>query len=141
MPLSWVGVDDGHRRPVADETSFDTYRRTVWDIFAARAAVASDIGTTPRLWPPVVETRALWPTEWDTPAKQANVTLTLDEALEEVQQWVVGINSAATDVETSEDVADASVSPHAAETYRRTGRATTTGVCAASVSACIEATP
>ncbi|WP_181027110.1 nucleotidyl transferase AbiEii/AbiGii toxin family protein [Rathayibacter sp. AY1E9] len=69
--------------------------RAAQDIFAARAAIAAERGATPRLWPPLIKAQALWPTEWNAPAAQANVTLTLDEALEEVRQWVVSINSAA----------------------------------------------
>lgn len=76
------------------------------DIFAARAAVAVEAGAEPRAWPPKIENRALWPSEWATPSGQVNLDMELEQALAEVQAWVDAIAAAEGQSPTNSETVD-----------------------------------
>lgn len=61
------------------------------DIFAARAAEASELGLSTRAWPPHVVANSVWESTWNIPAAQAEIELSLADAIAEVNHWVEGI--------------------------------------------------
>lgn len=65
--------------------------RAACDIFAARAAEASELGLSTRAWPPHVVANSVWESTWNIPAAQAEIELSLADAIAEVNHWVEGI--------------------------------------------------
>lgn len=63
------------------------------DIFSARAHEARELGLDSRSWPPTIEANELWASNWETPAADAGLDLSLAEALVEVNLWVEQISS------------------------------------------------
>lgn len=64
------------------------------DIFAARAGEAAALGLSARAWPPVVVANDVWERSWAIPAGQAEIELSLGDALDQVNRWVESIASA-----------------------------------------------
>ncbi|MDR0783885.1 MAG: nucleotidyl transferase AbiEii/AbiGii toxin family protein [Propionibacteriaceae bacterium] len=64
------------------------------DLFDARATEASELGETPRPWPPVIRANALWREQYPALARSVGLDLTLDEAITKLQAWIAEINAA-----------------------------------------------
>lgn len=59
-------------------------------VFEARADEAKRLGFPLRAWPPVVVAHSLWEEDFKRAAASAGVTLSLEEAVAEVNAWVTG---------------------------------------------------
>ncbi|WP_426626111.1 nucleotidyl transferase AbiEii/AbiGii toxin family protein [Leifsonia sp. McL0607] len=64
-------------------------------VFAGRAAEAESLGLEGRTWPPVIISNEIWVADYPRAASQAEVTLTLDEAIKVVNAWIEEIAAAA----------------------------------------------
>ena len=62
------------------------------DVFQARAAEAIELGLTPRYWPPTVTPHTGWEKEWAGLADKTGLDMSLDGALEQVNEWVSRIS-------------------------------------------------
>lgn len=84
------------RELVAAEGSptIDEIAEATRDIFRARAADAVALGVEPRTWPTTVVAHPHWPGDYAKAAADADVALTLDEAVAEVNAWLGQIASA-----------------------------------------------
>jgi len=69
-------------------------RAAILDIFDARAAEAIATGRTPRRWPARLVGYPHWETSYKKAAESAGVTLTLEEAVAEVNAWLDEIDRA-----------------------------------------------
>lgn len=76
-----------------DGTDLSPIRAAAHDVFAARAAEAEQLGYTPRTWPPVVTANNVWQATWHIPAGQASLTMSLDDALASVNDWIDRIDA------------------------------------------------
>jgi hypothetical protein len=63
-------------------------REAVEDIFTARAHDADTLGRPARRWPATVTTHPHWQTAYTSAAESAGITLTLEEAVAEVNDWL-----------------------------------------------------
>jgi hypothetical protein len=70
-------------------------REAALDVFGARATYAMAQGPAARGWPPALMSNDVWAATWDGPSDQAGFALTLAEAIDEVEAWIVEIDSAA----------------------------------------------
>jgi len=64
------------------------------DIFEARAAEAVMLGRPPRTWPPHLTAYPHWQASYQKVAESAGLTLTLEEAVAEVNAWLDEIDKA-----------------------------------------------
>jgi hypothetical protein len=65
----------------------------IFDIFAARAAEAKVLGRKVRTWPARVVAWPHWGEDYQSAADAADLTLSLDEAVAEVNEWLDKIDS------------------------------------------------
>jgi len=72
----------------------DVVRGAALDVFQVRAAEAAQIEMRPRSWPPTIVTNPLWASTFATPAAQAGVSLTLDDLIAELNEWITAIDHA-----------------------------------------------
>jgi hypothetical protein len=63
------------------------------DLFAARAADAETLAITPRTWPPTVRPHEHWTADYATAAKAADQTTTLQDAANEINDWIHQIDT------------------------------------------------
>ena len=63
-------------------------RAAAEDVFAARAIEARTLGLVPRTWPPELSSWQSWAEGWQKPADKAGISLSLDEALAALNEWV-----------------------------------------------------
>lgn len=73
----------------------DELREAAHDIFSSRAEEAEHLGRIPRGWPPVVMVCPDWPSDYSDAAAKAGLTITLDEAVLQVNDWISQIDGAA----------------------------------------------
>lgn len=70
----------------------------IWDasvaVFDARAAEAIQLGRTPRYWPPVLVGHPHWVDDYRRAATSAGIALTLDEAIDQANDWIAQITVA-----------------------------------------------
>lgn len=66
----------------------------VIDVFDVRARDAQALGHAPRAWPCVVVAHPHWPADYARAAVGANLDLTLDEAVAELNAWLSEIAAA-----------------------------------------------
>ena len=64
------------------------------DIFAARAEEATLLGRTPRTWPPTIVPNEQWEIDWARPAGVTGITLTLEHAIANINEWITAIDAA-----------------------------------------------
>lgn len=57
-------------------------------VFESRAAEAEQLGTEPRRWPPAVVPHSGWETDYVAAADEAGITLSLADAVDEVNMWI-----------------------------------------------------
>ncbi len=69
-------------------------RGAVTTLIASRADEATELGFPQRTWPPVVIAHSQWTVEYSTVAGSAHLTLSLDEAVAQLNVWVGQIESA-----------------------------------------------
>ncbi|OCI32153.1 nucleotidyl transferase AbiEii/AbiGii toxin family protein [Oerskovia enterophila] len=69
-------------------------RAAVVDIFVARARDAQALSRAVRAWPCVVVAHPHWPTDYARAAADAQMDLTLDEAVAELNAWLAQIDAA-----------------------------------------------
>ena len=77
-------------------------RAAVEDVFAARAHEALVTGGTPRAWPTRVVAHAHWGPSFKRAADSAGVSLSLPEAVGQVNRWLERIEQASDGVELSQ---------------------------------------
>ena len=77
----------------AQPTDLGPLRVAVEDVFAARAAEATDLGLPSRMWPPLIVSNPLWEDEYDRPATEVRISYSLDDAIRQVNQWVEQIRT------------------------------------------------
>ncbi|MPY80476.1 MAG: hypothetical protein GEV04_18870 [Actinophytocola sp.] len=63
-------------------------------VFEGRAEEAQQLGLPPRAWPPTVVVHAHWADDYARAAASADITLSLEEAVAEVNKWVFAIDDA-----------------------------------------------
>ncbi len=63
-------------------------------VFEARAAEAIQLGRTPRYWPPFLVGYRHWADDYRRAAASANVDLTLEDAIDQVSDWIAEIAAA-----------------------------------------------
>lgn len=63
-------------------------------VFDARATEAIQLGRTPRQWPPVLVGHPHWANDYLRSASSAGLQVSLDEALEQANAWIVEIDRA-----------------------------------------------
>ncbi|MCL1898025.1 MAG: nucleotidyl transferase AbiEii/AbiGii toxin family protein [Micrococcales bacterium] len=63
-------------------------------VFDSRAAEAIQLRLTPRFWPPAIVAHPHWQDDYRRAAESAGITLTLEEAVAEVNAWVAEIDAA-----------------------------------------------
>lgn len=71
-----------------DGSDLSALRTATGDVFTARAAEARQLGREPRHWPPVVVANDVWRATWHIPASQADLDITLDDAIASVNEWI-----------------------------------------------------
>jgi len=64
-----------------------TLRAACLDVFRARADEATALGRIPRHWPPIFAANAAWQRAYPDLAESVGITLTLEEAIDIVQNW------------------------------------------------------
>lgn len=69
-------------------------RQACEGIFRARAEEAQRAGRPTRQWPPTAEAHPHWATDYANAARKAGVTLTLQEAVAELNRWIADIDAA-----------------------------------------------
>ncbi|TFD49824.1 hypothetical protein E3T55_10745 [Cryobacterium frigoriphilum] len=74
-------------------TDLGPLRIAAEDVFAARAAEATDLGFPPRRWPPLIVSNPLWEDEYDRPAAEVKISYSLDDAIRQVNHWVEQIST------------------------------------------------
>ena len=74
-------------------TDLKPLRDAAEDIFSARATEAADLGLSTRMWPPLIVSNPLWKNEYEHPAMEVGISLSLDEAVFQVNQWVAQIRA------------------------------------------------
>jgi hypothetical protein len=57
-------------------------------VFDTRAGEAEQLGLAPRYWPPVVRTHPHWPDDYARAASDAGLTVTLDDAIAALNDWI-----------------------------------------------------
>ena len=77
-----------------DVTDLSALRAACVDVFAARARDAEALGLTVRTWPPTVRAYADWQTDFADAA--GDTELTLDAAVDHVNEWIRQIRAAST---------------------------------------------
>lgn len=78
-------------RDLTDTTGEPTpgeVRAAIEDVFAARAAEALSTGATPRTWPTTVTAHVHWGTSFGRATESAALSLTLDDAIAQVNKWL-----------------------------------------------------
>jgi hypothetical protein len=63
-------------------------------LFHERAAEAAALGRAPRVWPPVVQAHPHWQGDYDSVARQSNVSQSLTDAVAELNKWIVVLEAA-----------------------------------------------
>jgi hypothetical protein len=63
-------------------------------VFDSRAAEAIQLGRTPRYWPPVLVGHPHWVDDYRRAAASAGTDLTLDEAVDQANDWIAEITAA-----------------------------------------------
>ena len=66
-------------------------------VFDIRAAEADELGLVPRHCPPVVQTHPLWLDDYARAASDAGLTVTLDDAIAELNDWIGKLDAARSD--------------------------------------------
>ena len=74
-------------------TDLKPLRAAAEDVFSARADEATDLGLSPRMWPPLVVSNPLWKDEYERPAAEVGISYPLDDAIRQVNQWVEQIRT------------------------------------------------
>lgn len=74
--------------------SLQDVRAAVQDIFTARAVLAEQAGTPPRVWPARVQPYPHWAVSFSSAAESAGLTTTLEEAVEQINAWLAHIEDA-----------------------------------------------
>lgn len=69
-------------------------RAAAMAVFATRAAEATQLGRTPRHWPPTIVGHPHWADDYRRAATSAGLTLTLDEAVTQANAWITDIDAA-----------------------------------------------
>lgn len=64
------------------------------DVFEARADEAQQRGYPGRAWPPTVAAHPHWSGDYQRAAASAGITLSLDEAVAEVNNWIARLDTA-----------------------------------------------
>lgn len=75
--------------------SLTELRQACEAVFRARAEEAGRAGTPAREWPPTAVAHPHWATDYAGAAQKAGATLTLDEAIAELNRWIADIDAAA----------------------------------------------
>jgi hypothetical protein len=63
-------------------------------LFQARANEAAALGRPPRPWPPVVTAHPHWHRDYDRVAQEADLNLTLSDAVAELNGWIIELEAA-----------------------------------------------
>ncbi len=63
-------------------------------VFDARAADATSLGRTPRFWPATVVAHRHWPADYAKTAADGGVTLSFEDAVDVVNDWIAEIAAA-----------------------------------------------
>lgn len=61
------------------------------DTFTTRALDAVELGNSPRSWPPRIISNSVWEATYQRPADQAGLTLTLAQAIDDLNNWIAEI--------------------------------------------------
>lgn len=69
-------------------------RAAIVDVFASRAADARSTGSSPRAWPTTVTAHEHWAASFVPAAQSAGVTVTLSEAVDQINAWLETIDNA-----------------------------------------------
>ena len=63
-------------------------------VFDTRAAEAEQLGLVARHWPPAVQSHPHWPDDYARAAGDADLTVTLDDAIAELNDWIGELDAA-----------------------------------------------
>jgi len=88
-------VDLSLLRDLATRTghpALEQIRDAVIDIFAARAVEAETAGILPRTWPAVLTAYPHWSESYADAAESAGITLGLEEAVAELNEWLLSLH-------------------------------------------------
>ena len=66
-------------------------------VFDTRAAEAEQLGLVARHWPPAVQSHPHWPDDYARAAGDADLTVTLDDAIAELNDWIDKLDAARSD--------------------------------------------
>ena len=66
-------------------------------VFDTRAAEAEQLGLVARHWPPAVQSHPHWPDDYARAAGDAGLTVTLDDAIAELNDWIGKLDAARCD--------------------------------------------
>ena len=78
-------LDDAHEEELAS---------TCAALFDARAEEAASLGRPTRAWPPLVAAHPHWQVDYERVAGESSVTLSLTEAVTEINAWITSLVSA-----------------------------------------------
>ncbi|WP_180357975.1 nucleotidyl transferase AbiEii/AbiGii toxin family protein [Streptomyces sp. NP160] len=78
-----------------DATAWGPVTAACTDVFRARGVEAAALGLQQRPWPPAVQTNELWVAGWPRLAKELDLSLSLDQAVAEVNEWIEGLSTTA----------------------------------------------
>lgn len=80
--------------PAVHDTAVESLKEACLDVFHARAAQARQLGRPERAWPPAVVAHPGWDIDFQGAADEGGVELGLEEAIAEVNAWILEIDSA-----------------------------------------------
>ena len=63
-------------------------------VFDTRAAEAEQLGLVARHWPPAVQSHPHWPDDYARAAGDAGLTVTLNDAIAELNDWIGKLDAA-----------------------------------------------
>ncbi|MFV0317639.1 MAG: hypothetical protein ACK5O2_11855, partial [Microthrixaceae bacterium] len=69
-------------------------REACTDLFAARCAEAEQLQLEPRPWPPQVVAYPHWHSDYAGATEEVGIDLTLDDAAEQLNEWIAAIDAA-----------------------------------------------
>lgn len=79
----------------SDTTTTDADLRAAGQaVFDTRAAEAEQLGLVARHWPPAVQSHPHWPDDYARAAGDAGLTVTLDDAIAELNDWIGKLDAA-----------------------------------------------